>query len=80
MRVNAVANTWWNPADMPAWLTEEHYIKEIQPRLKDLKVREIANVIKVSYAYAALIRAGKRRPHQRHWQLLADLTRAKETD
>ena len=36
-------------------------------------VREIAEAIKVSRPYAALIRAGRQRPHPRHWQSLAKL-------
>jgi hypothetical protein len=58
---------------MPSWLTEEYYTKEIQPRLTGLRVREIANAIEVSHAYAGLVRAGKRRPHPRHWRTLAKL-------
>jgi len=58
---------------MPAWLTEEYCAKEVQPRLKDMKVREIANAIKVSHGYAALVRAGKRRPHPRHWSTLVNI-------
>jgi CRISPR-associated endonuclease Cas1 len=73
---HAVANTWWSPADMPAWLTEQYFIEHIQPRLTNLKVREIANAIDVSHAYAALVRSGKRRPHPRHWQSLAQLVGA----
>jgi hypothetical protein len=76
LSAHAEANTWWNPADMPAWLTEEYYTKEIEPRLKHLKVREIANAIEVSHAYAGLVRADKRRPHPRHWQVLAELVGA----
>jgi hypothetical protein len=77
---HAVANTWWNPADMPGWLTEEYYSKEIERRLKLLTVHEIANAIKVSHAYAAIVRAGKRRPHPRHWQAMADLVGVTQTD
>lgn len=70
---HAVANTWWNPADMPEWLTAEYYAERIQPRLRELKVRQIADTIKTSQPYAALVRSGKRRPHPRHWQALAVL-------
>jgi hypothetical protein len=59
---------------MPAWLTEQYYTEQIQPRLRELRVREIAYAIKVSHAYAALVRVGKRRPHPRHWQVLARLS------
>src|SRR5215469_18835447 len=34
-------------ADMPAWLTEQYYTEQIQPCLKQLKVREILNPIKI---------------------------------
>ena len=70
---HAVANSWWSPAEQPAWLTERVYAEEIQPRLTSLKVREIAEALQVSQPYAAQIRAGRRRPHPRHWQALAGL-------
>jgi hypothetical protein len=54
-------------------LTNSYCAEQIQPRLKDLKVREIATTIEGSHAYAALVRAGKRRPDPRHWQVLAKL-------
>jgi hypothetical protein len=64
----------WNPSDLSAWLTEECYAREIRPRLRKLKVREIAQTLLVSQPYAAFIRAGRRRPHPRHWQALAQLS------
>jgi CRISPR-associated endonuclease Cas1 len=70
---HAVANSWWSPSSLPSWLTEEYYAREIQPRLGKIKVREIAQVMHVSLPYAAFIRAGRRRPHPRHWQALAGL-------
>ncbi len=70
---HAVANSWWSPSSLPAWLNEECYVQKIQPQLRAIKVREIAQALKVSKPYAALIRAGRRRPHPRHWQALADL-------
>jgi hypothetical protein len=63
---------------MPARLADDYHTKEIEPRLKHLKVREIANAIEVSLAYAGLVRAGKRRPHPRHWMVLARLAGAAE--
>ena len=69
---HAVANTWWDPKSLPSWLTEECYAQKIQPRLRTVKVKEIAEAMQVSKPYAALIRAG-RRPHPRHWQALAEL-------
>ena len=52
---------------------EECYVQRIQPLLRAKKVREIAQAIRVSELYAGLIRSGKRRPHARHWNVLADL-------
>jgi hypothetical protein len=70
---HAVANSWWSPSSLPAWLNENCYVQEIQPRLSTVKVREIAQALQVSKPYAAFIRAGRRRPHPRHWQVLAKL-------
>lgn len=70
---HAVANSWWSPSSLPAWLNEECYGQKIQPRLRTIKVREISEAMKVSRPYAALVRAGRRRPHPRHWEVLAKL-------
>jgi hypothetical protein len=50
---------------------QEFYLREIQPKLRRLKVREIADALHLSRQYAAFIRAGRQRPHPRHWQNLA---------
>jgi hypothetical protein len=71
---HAVANTWWDPSSLPEWLNEDCYAQKIQPRLRTIKVREISETMHVSKPYAALIRAGRRRPHPRHWEALAELT------
>jgi hypothetical protein len=70
----------WNPKDLPKWLDEEFYRREILPRLSVLTVKTIRSVIDVSHPYATLIKRGERIPHQRHWQPLAELVgmRAKE--
>jgi CRISPR-associated endonuclease Cas1 len=70
---HAVANTWWDRSTLPSWLTEQFYVERIQPLLGCKKVREITEVMKVSHPYAAFIRAGRRRPHPRHWYALAKL-------
>jgi hypothetical protein len=70
---HAVANSWWSPSSLPAWLNEKFYIQKIQPELRRFKVREIAQAMQVSQLYAAFIRSGRRRPHPRHWQVLAEL-------
>ena len=76
---HAVANTWWEPSSIPEWLTEQSYVERIQPRLKAIKVREIAETMHISKPYAALVRAG-RIPHPRHWQKLAQLVRIEHTE
>jgi CRISPR-associated endonuclease Cas1 len=68
-----VARRGWLPSSQPAWLNNETYIKKIQPRLAAITVPAIASAISVSMPYATDIRAGRRRPHPRHWQALAQL-------
>ena len=53
--------------------SEEVYRTQIQPRLKGLTVSAIMKALQVSVIYASHIRRGKRVPHPRHWQVLADL-------
>jgi CRISPR-associated endonuclease Cas1 len=71
---HAVANTWWDPSTLPEWLNDECYVQKIQPLLRAKKVREIAEAMQVSKPYAAFVRSGRRRPHPRHWEALAELT------
>jgi len=63
----------WNPADHPKWLTEEFYKNQIQPRLSNHSLSQIASAIGVSIPYASDIRRGGRKPHQRHWHVLSGL-------
>jgi CRISPR-associated endonuclease Cas1 len=70
---HAVANSWWSPSSLPAWLNKEFYVQKIQPQLRTVKVREVAQALQVSQPYAAHIRSGRRNPHPRHWQALAQL-------
>jgi len=63
----------WSLSDQPDWLTDEMYAHQIQPRLRDASLSEIASAIGVSILYASDIRRGRRRPHPRHWQALAQL-------
>jgi hypothetical protein len=70
---HAVANSWWFPSSQPAWLNEAFYAQKIQPQLRTVKIREIAHALQVSQPYAAFIRSGRRRPHPRHWEALANL-------
>ncbi len=63
----------WNPSELPKWLDEEVYRREILPRLSVLTVKTIRSVIDVSHPYATLIKRGERIPHPRHWRTLANL-------
>jgi CRISPR-associated endonuclease Cas1 len=63
----------WKASNLPAWLDEQTYVQKIQPQLVHVTRAAIASAIEVSKAYAADIRVGKRSPHPRHWQALAQL-------
>jgi len=52
---------------------QKSYDSEIQPRLASVTISKIASTLGVSEPYAADIRADRRRPHSRHWQVLAEL-------
>jgi len=72
-RRHAAALRAWRTSDQPAWLTEETYVRKIQPRLVRITVRAIRAAIAVSKSYATNIRSGYRLPHPRHWHRLAAL-------
>jgi|HubBroStandDraft_6_1064221.scaffolds.fasta_scaffold04508_9 CRISPR-associated endonuclease Cas1 len=63
----------WKPSKELDWLTKEIYIKDIQPRLRTLKISTLQSALGVSEPYATFIRSGSCIPHQRHWQTLAAL-------
>ncbi len=63
----------WHIWNHPTWLTEQFYSEQIQPRLATADVKTIAAALGVSITYASYIRAGRRRPHPRHWETLAQL-------
>jgi CRISPR-associated endonuclease Cas1 len=64
----------WHPSDLPTWLDEDCYRREILPRLSKFTVKKIRLTIDVSHPYATLIRRGVSIPHPRHWLPLAELT------
>jgi CRISPR-associated endonuclease Cas1 len=76
MRRHKQAIRDWNPSDLPAWLTRDVYVKQIQPALASVVKSQIRSMLGVSEPYSSDIRAGKRIPHPRHWQSLAELTGA----
>jgi hypothetical protein len=63
----------WKPSDQPAWLTEQVYVEQIQPRLATICAAKLAFAMKVSEPYAVDVRAGRCRPHPRHWLTLSRL-------
>jgi hypothetical protein len=74
-RLHHAARRAWRPSDLPDWLNEKSYQEKIQPRLAEITVPTISNALGISGPYATDIRAGKRRPHSRHWLALARLVR-----
>jgi ribosomal protein L37E len=72
-RRHAAEQKAWQPSDNPDWLNEEIYREKIQPRLAGITVPAISSALGISEPYATDIRAGKRRPHSRHWPALAEL-------
>jgi hypothetical protein len=54
-------------------ISDEVYQREIQPRLVSVAIPALASALQVSVPYAADIRAGRRRPHPRHWRQLSTL-------
>jgi hypothetical protein len=72
-RSHRLAERAWNHADQPEWLDDKAYSQEIHPRLADVTISTIALTLGVSLPYASDIRAGRRRPHPRHWLSLARL-------
>jgi CRISPR-associated endonuclease Cas1 len=63
----------WHSSLKPAWLNEGAYLGKIQPRLAAVTISALSSALGVSESYAADIRAGRRQPHPRHWQSLAQL-------
>jgi len=63
----------WRTSVNPTWPSENTYQQEIQPRLASVRISILASALGVSESYAADIRAGRRRPHPRHWLVLAEL-------
>jgi len=72
-RRQALAWRRWEPSTKPEWLTEELYNDKIKPLLLQSSISRIAGALRVSIPYAANIRLGRRRPHPRHWLMLAQL-------
>ena len=63
----------WKTSDLPAWLTRDFYVNQMQPALASVTKSRIRSALGVSEPYSSDIQAGKRIPHQRHRQALAEL-------
>ena len=72
-RRHALARSAWEPSSLPALLNEDTYTRKIQPLLKDIANPVIMSALGVSVTYAVAIRAGRRRPHPRHWETMGML-------
>ena len=51
-RRHTAAKAGWKLSDLPDWLTEEFYLREIQPRLKEITLSVIASKLEISIPYA----------------------------
>ena len=71
-RHNAARRAWSESASS-ARITEEKYVRQIQPRLATITISALASALGVSISYAAGIRKGRHRPLPRHWLTLARL-------
>jgi CRISPR-associated endonuclease Cas1 len=65
----------WSSAGNAQIMSEDTYVTKIQPLLEKVTISMIRSACGVSESYAADIRAGRRRPHPRHWLALAHLAR-----
>ncbi len=79
-RRQMAAERAWKPSEQPAWLTEQVYVEQIQPRLAKFSASKVASTLGVSAPYAVQIRAARCRPHPRHWVALAQLAGIQEDD
>jgi len=73
-RRHEAAKRAWRSSPQPAWPDEKIYFEEVQPALATVTISRLASTLGISDSYAADIRAGRHRPHRRHWQTLAQLT------
>ena len=72
-RRHEAAKRAWRSSPKPAWLTEQTYAERIQPRLGTVTISALSSALGISEPYAADIRAGRHRPHPRHWAALCTL-------
>ena len=72
-RRHRAAEREWLSGLKPDWFTEDFYTEKIQTKLASVTICTISIALGVSESYAADIRAGRHRPHPRHWEALTTL-------
>jgi ribosomal protein L32 len=72
-RRHEAAKREWRSAAQPDGPDEHTYTRNIQPRLSSIAISKISSTLGLCESYAADIRAGRHRPHPRHWEALAEL-------
>jgi CRISPR-associated protein Cas1 len=70
----------WKASDLPSWLTREVYVTRVRPALASVLKARIRLTLGVSEPYSQDIQSGKRIPHPRHWQVLAQLAGFKSVE
>ena len=72
-KIHAAEIRAWIDSGSRTTVDENAYIAKIQPKLVSVTVSAISLALRISEPYARDIRAGRRRPHPRHRQALAEL-------
>jgi CRISPR-associated endonuclease Cas1 len=79
-KIHAAEIRAWIDSGNPTTVDENAYLTAIQPKLASVTVSAIALALRISEPYARDIRAGRHRPHPRHWGTLAQLVGASADD
>src|SRR5208337_1981822 len=72
-KIHAAEIRSWIDSGGQTTVDETTYLTKVQPKLASATVSSISLALRISEPYARDIRAGRRRPHPRHWQALAKL-------
>ena len=72
-KIHAAEIRFWIDSGSQTKVDENTYLTKVQPKLASVTVSAISLALRISEPYARDIRAGRRRPHPRHWQALAGL-------
>jgi CRISPR-associated endonuclease Cas1 len=78
-RQHEAAKRAWRLSQQPNGPDRSTYDREIRPRLVSITISTISSTLGVCESYAADIRAGRQRPHPRHWTVLGQLVGIAET-